>query len=81
MMTMMMMMIAKHRGGDVAQLVEHRTCTQPTQVRFPGAARGFTPRVSFKSRFSYGVRTSPCAIARIYICANVKDLVVHVRVL
>ena len=28
----------------------------------------------------YGVRKASCAIARIYICAHVKDAVVHVRV-
>ena len=37
------------RGGDVAQLVEHRTGTPPTQVRFPGAARDFPPRVNFSA--------------------------------
>ena len=66
-------------SGDVAQLVEHRTGTPLTQVRFPGAAREFSPRVNFQCRLSYDVRTSPCAIACIYICAHVKDLVVHVR--
>ena len=30
-------------GGDVAQLVEHRTGTSLRQVRFPGAARDFSP--------------------------------------
>ena len=30
-------------GGDVAQLVVHRTGTSPTQVRFLGAARDFSP--------------------------------------
>ena len=34
-------------GGDVAQLVEYRTITPLTQVRFPGAARDFSPRVNF----------------------------------
>ena len=66
-------------GGDVAQLVEHRTGTPPTQVRFPGAARNFSPRVNFQSRLSDGVRTPPCAIACIYICVHVKDPTVHVR--
>ena len=56
--------------ADVAQLVEHRTGTPPMQVRFPRAARDFSPRVNFQCRLSYGVRTSPCA----------KDAVVHVRV-
>ena len=67
-------------GGDVAQLVERRTGTLPTQIRFPGAARDFSPRLNFQCRFSYGVRTPPCKIACIYICAHVKDPVVHVRV-
>ena len=68
------------QGGDVAQLVEHRTGTSPTQVRFPGAARDFSPRVNFQCRLSYGVRTPPCAIACNYDCVHVKDPVVHVRV-
>ena len=67
--------------GDVAQLVrEHRTDPLPTQVRFPGAVRDFSPRVKFQCRLSYGVRTLPCAIACIYIHAHVKDPVVHIRV-
>ena len=64
----------------VAQLVERRTGTPLAQVRFPGAARDFSPRVNVQCSLTYGVRTSPCAIARIYICAHVKDSVVHVRV-
>ena len=67
-------------GGDVAQLVEHRTGTPLTKVRFPGAARNFSPRVNFQCRLSYSVRPLPCAIACIYICAHVKDLVVRVRI-
>ena len=43
--------------GDVAQFVERRTGTSPTQVRFPGAARDLSPRVNFQYRLSYGVRT------------------------
>ena len=35
--------------ADVAQLVEHWTGTPLTQVRFPGAARDFSPRVNFQS--------------------------------
>ena len=66
---------------DVAQLVQLRTDTPLTQVRVPGAKGDFfSPRVNFRCRLSYGVRTPPCAIACIYICAHVKDLVVHVRV-
>ena len=68
--------------GDVAQLAEHRTGTPPTQVRFPGAARDFLPESTF-SADSLTVSTPhphPCAVACIYICAHVKDPVVHVRV-
>ena len=36
------------REGDVAQLVERRTGTPLTLVRFPGAARDFSPRVNFQ---------------------------------
>ena len=61
----------KREGGDVVQLVEHRTDTPLTQVRFPGAARDFSPRVNFQCRLSYGVRTVPCAVACINICAQV----------
>ena len=55
------------RGGDVAQLVQHPTGMSPTQVRFPGAARDFSPRVNFQCSLSYGVCTSLCAITCIYI--------------
>ena len=34
--------------GDVAHLVERRTGTLVTQVRFSGAARDFSPRVNFQ---------------------------------
>ena len=67
------------QSGDVAQLAEHQTGTLPTQVRFPGAARDFSPTVNFQCRLSYDVRTPPCATACINICAHVKDPVVHVR--
>ena len=49
------------------------------QVQFPGAARDFSPKVSFQCRLSYGVHTPPCAIECIKICAHVKDLAVHVK--
>ena len=68
------------RDWDVAQMVEHRTGTSLMQVRSPSAARDFSPRVNFQCRFSYGVHTPPCAITCIYLCAHVKDPVVHVRV-
>ena len=67
------------RGGDVAQFAEHRTDTPLTQVRVPGTAWDFSPRVNFQCRLSYGVRTPPCATAFINICAHVKDSIVHVR--
>ena len=67
-------------AGGLAQLVERRTGRPPTQVRFPGAARDFSPRFNFQCRLPFGVRTPPCAIAFIYISEHVKDPVVHVRV-
>ena len=68
------------RASDVAQFVEHQSSTLLTQVRFPGAPRDFSPRVSFQCRLSYCVCTPPCAITCINICGHVKDLIVHVRV-
>ena len=35
-------------GGDVAKLVVRRTGTPLRRVRFPGAARDFSPRVNFQ---------------------------------
>ena len=67
-------------GGNVAQSVEHWTGTLLMQVQFSGAARDFSPRVSFQCRLSNNVCTPPCTIACIYICAHIKDPVVHVRV-
>ena len=68
-------------GGDVAQLVERQTSMALRQVWFPGVKRDFSPRVNFQYRLSYGVHTSPCAIACVNICVHIKDPVVHVRVL
>ena len=42
-----------NKNGDVAQLVERRTGTPLTQVRSPGVARDFSPRVHFQCRLSY----------------------------
>ena len=64
-------------GGGVAQLVERAPLTQ---VRFLGAAKDFSPVVQFQCRLSYGVRTTPCAIACIDICAHGKHPAVHVTV-
>ena len=60
--------------------LEHRTVPPLMQVAFPGAERDFLPRVNFRCRLSFGVRTQRCAIACINICAHDKDPVVHVRV-
>ena len=73
------MLLYVTRGGDLAQLTERRTGTPLREVRFPGAARDFSPRVNLQCRLSYGVRTPPCAIACINICAHVKDPVVHIK--
>ena len=67
-------------GQGVAQFVERRTSTPMRQVRFPGTARDFLPRVDFQWRLSFDVCTPPCAIACINICAHDKDPVVHVGV-
>ena len=68
------------RGGEVAQIVARQAGIPLGQVRFPGAAKEFSPEVNFQCRLSYGVRTPPCAIACINVCAHVKDPVVNVRV-
>ena len=60
--------------------LEHRTSTPQTKLRFPGAARDFSPRVNFQCRLSYGVRTPQCAITDINICVHAEGPVVHVRV-
>ena len=39
----------KHCDGDVDQLVESRTVTLLTQVRFPGAPRDFLPDSTFSA--------------------------------
>ena len=60
-----------NRGADVAQLVELRTGTPSTQVRIPGAARDFSPRVICQRRLSYGVRATPlCNYKRLHLCAR-----------
>ena len=46
-------------GGDVALLVEYRTITPLTQVRLPGAARDFSPRVNFQCRLFYACLYTP----------------------
>ena len=65
--------------GDVAQLVEHRTGTPLTQIRFPGAAKdfSFSPGVDFQCMLSSGVRTTPYVMACINVCAHVIAALVH----
>ena len=72
--------LLRYVGGDVAQVTERRTGTPLRQVRFPGAAKVFSPRVDYQCRHFYRVRTPPYAIACINICMHVKDPVVHFRV-
>ena len=51
-----------YRSSGIAQLAEHLT-EKPdavlTQVRVPGVAKDFAPRVSFQCRLSYSVYTAP----------------------
>ena len=50
------------RGGEVAQSVELQGDTSLTLVRFPGWQGICCPRVNFRRKLSYDVRTPPCAI-------------------
>ena len=43
------------------------------QVRFPSAARDFSPGINFLCRLSHGVHKPSCAIAFINICKHVRD--------
>ena len=62
-------------------MVEHWTVTPLTQVRFPGAARDFSPgRFSVQTLLRVSVHPRVQLIVCIKICAHVKDPVVHVRV-
>ena len=67
-----------HTGARIAQLVERpteRPGAIPTRVRVPGAARDFSPRVSFQCRLRLlRCPYSPlCAIACINSCVYVKN--------
>ena len=59
----------------IAQLVERPTEKSGailTRVRVPGAARDFSPRVSFQCRLFYGVRTdSVCNRMHQQLCAAI----------
>ena len=58
------------RGG-VAWLVQSRTGTPLWRVRFTGAARDFSPRVSCQCRLSYGVHTAfVCNSMLEHLCAR-----------
>ena len=64
------------KGGDVAQLVEHRPVTPLT----PWCGKGFSPRVNFQCRLSHVCPyTSVCHGTHYYLSASEIDLVVHVR--
>ena len=68
----------RQTGQDVAQLVRpsHRRCRFDSPMR-----QGiFLPESTFNADSLTCVRTPPCAIACINICAHVKDPVVHVGV-
>ena len=59
-------------GGNVAQLVEHRTSTPLTQVRFPGAARDFSP--NFQCGLSYVCPYAPvCNRMHSHLCARERS--------
>ena len=61
-------------GGDIAQLVELWISMLPTQVRLPGMARDFPPRVNFQCRLSYGVRTPlVCNRMHLFLCAGSRS--------
>ena len=67
-------------GGDVAHLVEHWTGTPLRQVRFPGAARDFSLRVSLSVQTLPWCPYAPVCKSCTNICAHVQDPVVHVTV-
>ena len=56
---MKMIKVANFRGGDVARMVEHRTGTSLTQVRFPGAARDFFSPSQFSVQILLRVSAHP----------------------
>ena len=70
------------KGGDVAQLVRASDRHADDVGSIPRCGEGFFffPESTFSADFLTCVRTLPFAIARINVCAHVKDPVVHVRV-
>ena len=59
------------KGGDVAQVVQHRTGIPLTQVPFPGVVRNVLPQSTFSADSLTCDHTPPCAHA--------KDPVIHVK--
>ena len=69
------------KGGDVAQSVRSSDRHAADAGSIPQMRQEiFLPESTFSADSLTRVRTHPCAILRISICAHVKDLVVHVRV-
>ena len=63
-----------YRSGGIAQRVDHPTGKPGAilmQVRVPGVARDFSPRVSFQCRLSHGVCTAPvCNRMHQHLCTR-----------
>ena len=73
-----LLILMTNRDGDVAQLVERRTGTP--EADSPVRQGLFLPVSAFSADSLTVPVHPPCAIACIYICAHVKDPVVHVGV-
>ena len=62
------------KGGDVAQLVEYRTGTLPTQVRFPGAARHFFSQSPLSVQTALRCPYTPvCNRMHLHLCARYRS--------
>ena len=61
-------------GGDVAQLLEHRTGTPLVQVQFPGAARDFFPQSQLSAQTLSWCPYSPvCSCMHENLCARERS--------
>ena len=67
-------------GGRGCRSVGTASDWHANEIRFPGTARSSFLSESTFCADSCGVRTPPCAITCINICAHVKDPTVHGRV-
>ena len=67
-------------GGDVAQLVRASDRRAADAGSISRCGKGFFSHSQLSVHTHTCVRTPPCAIACIDICAHVKDPVVHVKV-